>query len=313
LRCYQGGRHGGLLAKRSQVIRHAEHFMANIFKNWKLSWQTQREQAALRRRAIPDDLWKRTLVRYPFLQRHQPSDAAELRRLTSLFLDRKEFNTAGGLRLTDAMAVAVAAQAVLPILRLGLHRYDSFVGIVLHPDQVVARRETADDDGVVHVYDEPLAGEAMLGGPLMLSWRDVRSAGPHLAQPDQGPAYNVVIHEFAHVLDLSNRVGDDNAPALPALPPDLPAAEWRQTLLTEFKRFVAQVEATEGATAPSSQGVLDPYGAQSQAEFFAVASEAFFVSPAALQKHCAKLYGLFVRFYKQDPATDTPKARQRRS
>jgi MtfA peptidase len=297
--------------------------MANFLQKWQRAWQTQREQAALRRRAIPDDLWKRTLVRYPFLQRQQPDDAAALRRLTSLFLDRKEFSTAGGLRLTDAMAVAVAAQAVLPILRLGLQRYDSFVGIVLHPDQVLARRETADGDGVVHVYDEPLSGEAMQGGPLMLSWRDVRSAGPgaglgagmYAGQAatgaEHGPAYNVVIHEFAHVLDLSNRSGDDGAQALPALPSDLPAHEWRQTLMDEFKRFVAFVEAIADPAQAQPQGVLDPYGAQSPEEFFAVASEAFFVSPTALQAQYPRLYAMFVRFYKQDPGADMPKARRR--
>ena len=129
--------------------------------SWWQRLQARRERAALQRRAIADDLWKRTLVRYPFLRRRDPADAAELRRLTSLFLDRKEFSCVGGLRLTDAMAVAVAAQAALPVLRLGLQRYDGFVGIVIHPDAVVARRSMEDADGVVHEYDEALAGEAM--------------------------------------------------------------------------------------------------------------------------------------------------------
>ncbi|HZF80802.1 MAG TPA: zinc-dependent peptidase, partial [Rubrivivax sp.] len=114
---------------------------------WK-QLQDRREKAAVQRRAIPDDLWKRTLIRYPFLQRRDPGDAAELRRLTSLFLDRKEFSAVGGLKLSDAMVVAIAAQAVLPVLRLGLGSYDRFIGIVVHPEQVVARREVADDHGI---------------------------------------------------------------------------------------------------------------------------------------------------------------------
>jgi len=118
------------------------------------------------RKPIPDDLWKRTLVRYPFLQRRDQRDAALLRRLTSLFLDRKEFSATGGLRLSDAMVVSIAAQAVLPVLKLGLSCYDGFVGIVVHPHQVTARREWADEDGIVHEADEVLAGEAMPGGPV---------------------------------------------------------------------------------------------------------------------------------------------------
>ena len=98
-------------------------------------------------------------------------------RLSSLFLDRKEFSGAHGLQVSDDMAVAIAAQACLPVLRLGLRPYDGFVGIVVHPDEVQVRREFVDDDGVVHEYDDVLAGEAMEGGPVMLSWRDVSEAG----------------------------------------------------------------------------------------------------------------------------------------
>ena len=262
--------------------------------SWWQRVQARRERAALQRRAIPDDLWKRTLIRYPFLQRRDAADAAELRRLTSLFLDRKEFNCAGGLKLNDAMAVAVAAQAALPVLRLGLQRYDGFVGIVIHPDAVVARRSMEDDDGIVHEYDETLSGEAMEGGPVMLSWPDVRRAGHSAAA-----AYNVVIHEFAHVLDMA----DGAANGMPMLPSELPAAQWRQTLSQAFDSFSAQVE----AGAPS---VLDAYGASGEEEFFAVASEAFFVNPLPLREQYPALYDILRRFYGQDPAVDTPAPRR---
>lgn len=246
------------------------------------------------RKPIPDDLWKRTLVRYPFLQRSDERDAALLRRLTSLFLDRKEFSATGGLRLSDAMVVAIAAQAVLPVLRLGLQRYDAFVGIVVHPDQVTARRQWADEDGIVHEYDEVLSGEAMPGGPVMLSWLDVRGAGQTAAQ-----GYNVVIHEFAHVLDMADGVAD----GVPQLPPDLPWAEWHTTLTEEFRCFVARVET--GAST-----VLDTYGAQSEEEFFAVASESFFVDPTRMKAEHPALYEMFVRYYRQDPALDRPALRR---
>jgi hypothetical protein len=255
---------------------------------WK-QLQNRRERAAVQRRAIADDLWKRTLIRYPFLQRRDAADAGELRRLTSLFLDRKEFSAVGGLRLTDAMAVAIAAQAVLPVLKLGLSSYDRFVGIVVHPEQVVARREVADEDGVVHEYDEILSGEAMEGGPVMLSWQDVRTAGRSAEA-----AYNVVIHEFAHVLDMADGVAD----GVPLLPPEVPLREWVGTLSTEFEDFVQRVQAHE----PTA---LDPYGSEGQEEFFAVASEAFFVNPESMKKEHPALYGVFVRYYRQDPAADT--------
>ena len=254
------------------------------------SWQRSREDAALRRRAIPDDLWKRTLVRFPFLRWREAEDQLELRRLTSLFLDRKEFSAAGGLRLTDAMVVAIAAQAVLPVLKLGLARYDGFVGIVVHPDQVVARRAVHDDDGLVHEYDEPLAGEAVQGGPVMLSWRDVRAGGRSTS-----PGYNVVIHEFAHVLDMA----DGQPDGVPLLPPGLSRAAWLAVLEPQFEAFAKRIDNDD-------ETALDPYGASSIDEFFAVASESFFVSPHALAREHAPLYELLGRFYLQDARAWVP-------
>lgn len=249
-------------------------------------WTARRENAALRRRPIADDLWKRTLIRYPFLRCGADPGAPELRRMTSLFLDRKEFTAVPPVRLTNDVVVAVAAQACLPVLKLGLDRYDGFLGIVLHPDQVVARRQHLDEDGVMHEYDELLSGEAVQGGPVMLSWRDVRSGGRSAAD-----GYNVVIHEFAHVLDMA----DGEADGVPLLPPDLPRALWLETLTREYDAFVARVQAEEDTA-------LDPYGAQAPEEFFAVASESFFVDPLRLQAEHAALYQLLARFYRTDPA-----------
>lgn len=251
-------------------------------------WRQRRDDAAAARRPIPDALWKRTLVRYPFLRRQDAELQARLRRLTSLFLDRKEFSATGGLRMTDDVVVAIAAQACLPVLQLGLHRYDGFVGIVVHPDQVVARREVADEDGVVHEYDEVLAGEAMEGGPIMLSWRDVRSAGRSAQE-----GYNVVIHEFAHVLDMAHGPAD----GVPGLPAGTSREAWLMTLQQAYDGFVLRVEGGEDT-------VLDPYGAESVEEFFAVASEAFFVAPAPMKNEHPALYRMLAEFYRQDPAAE---------
>jgi Mlc titration factor MtfA (ptsG expression regulator) len=252
-------------------------------------WRRRRDARSLARRAIPDALWQHTLARYPFVARRTPDDLTELRRLTSLFLDRKEFAGAQGFVVSDEIALAVAVQACLPVLQLGLSLYDDFVGIVLHAGQVVAPREHADDAGVVHAYDEVLAGEAMEGGPVMLSWADVQEGGA--TAEDEGAAYNVVIHEFAHVIDMA----DGRADGIPPLP-DAPAiAAWHATLMREFDAF------SERAVC-GHPTVVDPYGAQSPEEFFAVASEAFFVAPQALKEEQPALYRLLSSYYRQDPA-----------
>ncbi|WP_395142234.1 zinc-dependent peptidase [Schlegelella aquatica] len=256
-----------------------------MWPTWWRRWQARRQERVLQSRPIPDALWHAVLDQFPFLRQRPAEDVEELRRLATLFLDRKEFTGAGGLTITDEMAVAIAAQACLPVLKLGLHLYDDFVGIVVHPDEVVARREVMDEDGVVHHYDEVLAGEAMDRGPVMLSWRDVREAG---ACADW--AYNVVIHEFVHKLDMQ----DGESDGVPPLPPAARAA-WIDVIDAEFERFCADVD--EGR-----ETFLDPYGAQGCDEFFAVAAEAFFVAPLAFRAEHPALYEQFKGYFQQDPA-----------
>lgn len=198
---------------------------------------------------------------------------AKLRCLATLFLAQKEFTGGHGFEVTDEIAVSVAAQACLPILRLGLRAYAGFVGIVMHSDAVLARREVTDDAGVVHHYDETLSGEAMEGGPVMLSWPDVAAAGESAEW-----GYNVVIHEFAHVLAASASL---------------------EKLRDEYSLFCARADAGDDT-------LLDPYGAESLDEFFAVVSEVFFVSPADLLVEHPQLYQTLTSFYQQDPAVHWP-------
>lgn len=237
-------------------------------------------------RAIPDALWNEALAAYPFLADRSAQDVARLRELAGRFLAEKEFHGAQGLVITDAMAVAIAAQAVLPVLHLGLGWYDDFVGIVVHPDQVVARRSTQDEAGVVHEWDEVLAGEAMERGPVMLSWHDVRQAGASAAQ-----GYNVVVHEFIHKIDM--RDGEpDGCPPLPAGR----RKAWRAAIEAEYERFRERVVIAErfGGEEPW----LDPYGAENVGEFFAVAGEAYFVNRATFGAEFPALLTLFDGFFR---------------
>ena len=248
-----------------------------------------RERRLLERHAIPNALWELTLLRYPFLARRSAADLGELRRLCSLFLASKEFHGVNGFTVTDEVAVAVAAQACLPVLRLGLSWYDGFVGIVMHEGEVVARRRFEDEDGIVHEYDEELAGEAMEGGPLMLAWQSIAVSDDPAAFGTDA-VFNVVIHEFAHVIDMRDGLAD-------GVPP-LDSADrerWIDVIDTEWERFCTRVDAGEDT-------LIDPYGAEAVEEFFAVAVEAFFVAPAAMRAQEPAMYALLAGLFKQDPA-----------
>jgi MtfA peptidase len=255
-------------------------------RGWLRLWQDWRAARTLERRAIPEALWQLTLARFPFLVMRTDDDLARLRELTTLFLADKEFAGMQGLDVDDGMAVAIAAQACLPVLRLGLDHYAAFKGIVVHPDVVVARREVMDEDGIVHHYDEELSGEAMEGGPIMLSWRDVADAGDSAQW-----GYNVVIHEFAHVLDMRDGAPD----GVPLLADRDARSRWLAVLEPQWQDFCASVDAGEDT-------LLDPYGAEAIDEFFAVASEVFFVAGRDLRREHPALYELLAGYYRQDPA-----------
>jgi hypothetical protein len=266
---------------------------------WLHRWRDAlKGRASAAGRVIPQELWQATLLAYPFLAQRTPDDIARLRELTGQFLDKKEFHGAQGLPITDAMAIAVAAQACLPVLHLqgGLNWYDDFVGIVMQPGEVLARREVMDDAGVVHHYNEVLSGEAMERGPIMLSWQDVAGSG---ASATQG--YNVVIHEFAHKIDM--RSGEpDGCPPLPAGFMGAASAraareQWLAVLTPAYEAFREKVIIAErfGGEEPW----LDAYGAQSLTEFFAVACEGYFVNREAFARDFAALVALFDAFFSQ--------------
>ncbi len=246
------------------------------------------------RRAIPEKLWLELLARYAFLAGRGKEQEDTLRRLCLQFLEHKEFHGAKGLVVTDKMALAIAAQACLPVLHLGLHWYDDFVGIVVQPGEVVARREVTDEIGVVHRYTEVLAGEAMEQGPIMLSWPDVEMAGQ--AGSD---GYNLVIHEFAHKLDMR----DGHADGCPPLPIGFAGARssqdarriWFTALQEEFDKFRERVVIAERFSGSATW--LDPYGATSIDEFFAVACEGYFVNRDRFTEEHPKLRPLFDNFF----------------
>ena len=237
-------------------------------------------------RLIPEALWQQTLAHYPFLVSRPDADRSKLRVLTGQFLAQKQFSGAHGLVVTDEMAVAIAAQACLPILNLSLKLYGDFKGIVVHPGAMLARRSVVDAAGVHHFYKEELVGEAIEGGPVTLSWQDAAGSSEHLAR-----GYNVVIHEFVHKIDMHD--GPPNG--CPPLPTRQAKTEWQAAMQTAYETFKEQVVMAERFGAPPPW--LDAYAATSPAEFFAVASEAYFVNRQRFKQDFAALAVLFDAFY----------------
>jgi len=246
---------------------------------WLRDWRRRR---VLKRARIDEALWARVAARLPFLRGLAGEETARLKEFVILFLEEKEMHGAHGLELADEVRLSIAIQACLPILNLGLDAYAGWVGVIVYPGEFRVRKEETDEHGVVHTFDEELAGEAWPGGPVILSWEDV-------ALRERG--YNVVIHEFAHKIHMDGG-GDED---LPAARPGMDATAWRATLEKSYERFCAEVDS-------GRRTFIDPYASEHPAEFFAVMSEAFFTDSAVLARDWPELYRQLALFYRQDPA-----------
>ncbi len=237
----------------------------------------------IRRSKISARQWRRAFAQLPLLERLSAAEAAALRELTILFLHQKEFVGTHRLQVTGEMKLLIALQACLPILKLGIDWYDDWSTLIIYPQGFVPQREEMDENGVVHQQRSALSGEAWMNGPVVLSWAEVANAGALDAD-------NLVIHEFAHKLDMRNGAAN----GMPPLHRGMQRQQWTDAFAEAYSEFRRRL-------ASGAETVIDAYAATDPAEFFAVLSEVFFECPARLQQLYPKVYRQLAAFYRQDP------------
>jgi hypothetical protein len=217
--------------------------------------------------------------------------------LVSAFLAEKEFVGCGGLAITDEIRATIAALACLLVIGRRGH-YDALQSVLVYPSAFWVEDEVEDEAGVVEKRRRDLSGEAWESSRIILSWEDVLEAAHH-----PGEGYNVALHEFAHYLDAEGlglaappvstpRETGSRSPAA-GRPRALEA--WSADVLQEF-------EALRESVGRDQEPFLDPYAAEDQTEFFAVATEDYFERPSGLRAAHPRLYALLQEFYGLDPA-----------
>ena len=242
-------------------------------------------QRFLRKHRIPLHLWDAALSQAPVLTPLDSAERLRLRELASRFLRDKVIVGAQGMTVTEEMGVLIASQACLLILNLGDEYFAGWREVILYPDSFVVDHEEYDAAGVVHETRHALGGEAWGRGPVILSWQDIRpGAHPH------GPGSNVVLHEVAHKLDMLN--GDANG--MPPLHAGMSRPAWTEALSGAYDDLYQQLQRHRHTA-------IDPYAAESPAEFFAVLTEVFFERPQHLYQIYPRVYAVFKQFYRQDP------------
>ncbi len=249
---------------------------------------TTRRRQRLRSQPFPEEWVEIILRNVPYYRVLPEEDRRELYGHIMVLLSEKHFEGCGGLDLTDEILVTIAAHACVLLLHRETDYYPNLKSIVVYPDAFIVPRTRTDESGLVEEEEEVLSGESWSRGTLVLSWHDVKRRVSRRGHHGQ----NVVIHEFAHELDHERGGADDGVPILPE--PSM-YAEWARVMEDEYERLVRAVER-------SRPTVIDPYGAESPAEFFAVVTESFFEDPIPLRERHRELYELLSRYYAQDPA-----------
>ncbi len=246
-----------------------------------------RRRERLRAAPFPDP-WRRVIeTRVPMVSRLSDTDQRELLGHTRVLVEEKHFEGVAGLLMRDEVRLTIAAQAAVLLLHRDTDYFPRLKSVIVYPSGYVAPNERS-DGGIWSEDEEHLSGHTQRNlRALVLAWDDVRAGA---ADPDDG--HNLVLHEFAHQLDFE----DGSTDGTPLLESGAQARSWAQV-------FGEELEALRRAADDGEPTLLDPYGAQDPAEFFAVATETFFERAAELQRKHPKLYEELRRFYRQDPAS----------
>ena len=253
------------------------------------SFLRSRRRRAIAERPFPS-VWH-DILRRVVRQSHwlDPAEAEMLRRWIAVFLAEKRFEGCGGFSITDEVRLAVAGQAAITTLGLGGEWFDSLRSVLVYPGDYLVPRSTPLAGGGELQWKEARVGETWSGGSMALSWPGVMDGG----RLRDGPR-SVVIHECAHLFDSLD--GDiDGVPPLSGLDRDA----WLHGIEAARRRF-------EDALDEGRSTAFDDYAAESEVEFFAVASECFFQDPHRLARHDADLYSLLRAAWRQDPKRRVP-------
>ncbi|HEY5806390.1 MAG TPA: M90 family metallopeptidase [Povalibacter sp.] len=211
--------------------------------------------------------------------------------LIQIFVRQKSFVGCNGLTVTDHMRVIIAANACLLVVnRPGVPRhnlYDDLLSILVYPTAFIVPETVRMENGLVSEGHRVLSGQAWDSRRIILSWEDIERS--------PGSSHNVVVHEFAHYLDME----DETMDGAPGLPSRAAHREWSETFWREFHRL--HDELRNGLPT-----LIDPYAATAPAEFFAVVTEVFFQRPHELAAAHAELYAQLRKYYRLDPTQWVP-------
>ena len=247
------------------------------------SWLKNRRRRKLAQQPLPDQ-WAPWLEALPFYTTLTDEERARLQGILRILIAEKKWTGGEEYPVTEEMRVVISAQAALLILEIEHEYFRRVKEIIVRPRAYQAGHSHRAASGVVSEGMRN-SGEAWYRGPVILSWDGVRTGAD-----DPKDGHNLVLHEFAHKLDMLDGFVDGTPP----LHRRAAYATWTAVMTEEFQKL-------KDAARRGRRTVLDRYGATNEAEFFAVATETFFEKPRQLHQKHESLYDLLRDYYRQDP------------
>ena len=220
----------------------------------------------------------------PLYVRLPPDLKQQLHGMVNVFLAEKEFVGCSGQEITDEVRVTIAAQACMLLLNRKTNFFPKLKTIYVYPHTYVANG-LMNDGGLIVEGKSVRLGESWQNGPVVLTWDSITGGARNIQD-----GRNVVFHEFAHQLDQE----DGDADGAPILENRSCYRSWAAVLSAEYERLCNK-------TRGRRRSVLNKYGATNPAEFFAVATEAFFEKPKQMNKKSPDLYKELKSYYQIDP------------
>ena len=257
----------------TMLVMFAKRF---LFKNWF-------DKDIIKNSKITRQDWDEAYRYLPLLKGLSIEEKKRLEELCILFMHQKYFEGAQGFEVTPHMLLVISLQACLPILNLGLDCYKNFSTVIVYPSGFKTNRQVTDENGIVDYDRTHTLGESWLNGPVILSWDDSKKGG-------MIDGNNLVIHEFAHKLDMQNGVAN----GFPPLHKGVNRNDWVKGFTKAYDYFERKCNRNE------LYGI-DCYAATNPAEFFSVFSEMFFEKPGVIRKHFPDVYILLEEYYQQAP------------
>ena len=251
------------------------------------AWLQRRARHQLLSEPFPDSwngILSRNVRHYSLLAE---TEQGKLRDDLRVLIAETNWEGCGGLIITDEVKVTIAAQASLLLLGFQAKSFDMVESILVYPSAFIAPDHTEIGEGLELVGESSNEGEAWYRGPVVLSWPDALAGGRC-----ESDGRNLVVHEFAHQLDMEN--GDVND-GTPMLANRAQYDHWQQVIQSEYDRLARDCRSGRST-------LLDCYGATDIGEFFAVAAECFIQQPSQMRRRHPKLYELLSKFFQQDPA-----------